>query len=107
MGSDMVRAFTQFDQDDSVRVIVITGACKAFCAGADLNQDKNPFGDRGRGRTVQNARDGGGQAVLSIVRCRKVVIAAINGAAGGSFWLLVKVPVTHDSLGTQSVSESR
>jgi hypothetical protein len=36
-----------------------------------------------------------------------VVIAAINGAAGGSFWLLVKVPVTHDSLGTQSVSESR
>lgn len=66
-----------------MRVVIITGAGKAFCAGADLNQDENPFGDRGRGRTIQNARDGGGQAVLSIARCRKVVICAINGAAVG------------------------
>ncbi|KAI9003422.1 ClpP/crotonase-like domain-containing protein [Hyaloraphidium curvatum] len=83
MGSDLVRAFNQFDQDDSVRVVVVTGAGKAFCAGADLQQADNPFGDRGRGRTLQNARDGGGQAALAISRCRKVVIAAVNGAAVG------------------------
>ncbi|KXS19482.1 ClpP/crotonase [Gonapodya prolifera JEL478] len=89
MSQSIVRAFNQFDKDDTVKVIVVTGAGRAFCAGADLSAGGATFGDAnatenpGSARNIRNARDGGGQAALAISRCRKVVIGAINGPAVG------------------------
>jgi enoyl-CoA hydratase/carnithine racemase len=89
MGSDLVRAFNNFDKDDRVRVVVVTGGGKAFCAGADLQ--KGDFAEWNRKHAaaagvepgIRTNRDGGGQVSLAINRCRKVSIAAINGAAVG------------------------
>ncbi len=71
-------AYMQCDRDDAIRVIVLTGAGTAFCAGADLSPGKSPFG--------AVADDDGFQS--SPVRPRawevcKPVIAALNGAAIG------------------------
>ena len=38
MSTELTHAFNQFDLDDSIRAIVVTGEGKAFCAGADLQQ---------------------------------------------------------------------
>ena len=86
MRKELVDIFAAADQDDSVRVVVVKGAGKAFCAGADLSAGGSAFN-----RTVQESRevaisehrDGGGQVALAIFRCRKPVIAAINGHAVG------------------------
>ena len=86
MRNELIHIFTEADQDDSVRVIVVTGEGKAFCAGTDLSSGGDTFD-----QTVQNHkevsisehRDGGGKISLAIFRCRKPVIAAINGHAVG------------------------
>jgi enoyl-CoA hydratase/carnithine racemase len=86
MLAEMVAAFDAADADDDVRAIVVTGAGRGFCAGADLgkgadtfNYDNNP-----RDRAVGGVeRDGGGLLTLRIFESRKPVIAAVNGAAVG------------------------
>ncbi len=86
MREELKHIFDQADQDDAVRAVVVTGAGRAFCAGADLSGGGGTFDRRGEdGRPVRLAehRDGGGQVALAIHRCRKPVIAAINGAAVG------------------------
>jgi enoyl-CoA hydratase/carnithine racemase len=86
MRKELIGLFEDADQNDSVRVVVVTGAGKAFCAGADLSSGGSSF-DRsdhdGRNVSISEHRDGGGQISLSIFRCRKPVIAAINGHAVG------------------------
>jgi len=86
MRKELVEIFAAADQDDSVRVVVVKGAGKAFCAGADLSSGGSAF-DRavqeGRKVGIAEHRDGGGQISLAIFRCRKPVIAAINGHAVG------------------------
>ena len=86
MRKELIGIFTEADQDDAVRVIVVTGAGKAFCAGADLSFGGSTF-DRdvreGRKVSLNEHRDGGGQTTLAIFKCRKPVIAAINGHAVG------------------------
>jgi enoyl-CoA hydratase/carnithine racemase len=86
MRKELIEIFMAADQDDSVRVVVVKGAGKAFCAGADLSSGASAF-DRtvqeGRRVTIGEHRDGGGQISLAIFRCRKPVIAAINGHAVG------------------------
>jgi enoyl-CoA hydratase/carnithine racemase len=86
MRKELVEIFRLADQDDSVRVVVVKGAGKAFCAGADLSSGGSAF-DRsvqeGRKVPISEHRDGGGQIALAIFRCRKPVIAAINGHAVG------------------------
>ena len=86
MRTELVGIFAEADRDDAVRVIVVTGAGKAFCAGADLSSGGSTF-DRdvreGRKVSVNEHRDGGGQTTLAIFKCRKPVIAAINGHAVG------------------------
>jgi len=86
MRKELVEIFGAADQDDSVRAVVVKGAGKAFCAGADLSAGGSAF-DRtlqeGRKVAISEHRDGGGQVSLAIFRCRKPVIAAINGHAVG------------------------
>ncbi len=86
MRKELVEIFMAADQDDSVRVVVVKGAGKAFCAGADLSSGGSAF-DRsvqeGQKVPIGEHRDGGGQISLAIFRCRKPVIAAINGHAVG------------------------
>ena len=79
MAFSIVFAFELFDADDRVKVAIITGAGgKVFCAGAYLAQGFGAIADHAQGH-----RDGGGQVGLSILRCRKPSIAAINGNAIG------------------------
>jgi enoyl-CoA hydratase/carnithine racemase len=86
MRKELIGLFEDADRNDSVRVVVVTGAGTAFCAGADLSSGGSSF-DRsdqdGRNVSISEHRDGGGQISLSIFRCRKPVIAAINGHAVG------------------------
>jgi enoyl-CoA hydratase/carnithine racemase len=86
MRKELVEIFAAADQDDSVRVVVVKGAGKAFCAGADLSAGGSAFNrtvQEGRTVGIGEHRDGGGQVALAIFRCRKPVIAAINGHAVG------------------------
>jgi len=86
MREELKNVFQQADQDDGVRVVVVTGAGRAFCAGADLSGGGDTFNrkdDTGSPVRLGAHRDGGGQVVLAIQNCRKPVIAAINGPAVG------------------------
>lgn len=93
MATELVRTLRAADADDAVRVIVVTGAGKGFCAGADLGSaESKPFGYEGDGMQVAPEeddtidglrRDGGGQVSTCLASLRTPVIAAINGAAVG------------------------
>ena len=84
--SALLEAIVSADKDPSVRVIIVTGAGRAFCAGADISQG---FGganlDSGMGADAVNGinRDAGGILNLAIFDCDTPIIAAINGAAVG------------------------
>ncbi len=82
---EMIDAIREANRDDSVRAIVVTGAGKAFCAGADLGAGGKTFDAEAAGEDVglTGHRDGGGQVTLEIFASRKPVIAAMNGSAVG------------------------
>lgn len=83
MGDELIEAFDRADADDDVRAIVMTGAGRAYCAGADLQAGGATFDWRGRGADDEIPRDGGGRLALRIFAAKKPVIAAINGPAVG------------------------
>jgi enoyl-CoA hydratase/carnithine racemase len=99
MMTDMCAAFDMVDADDAVRAVIVTGAGKGFCAGADLAGGGATFDYAKRpdkleqGSPVRDdgavdyghpgVRDNGGKLTLRIFACKKPVIGAINGAAVG------------------------
>ena len=105
MMRELLAAFDRADADDDVRVVIVTGAGRAFCAGADLGSGGESFdyetsplaadaGERDQPPSPSTApsepvrvngelRDPGGMLTLRIFRCTKPVIAAINGPAVG------------------------
>ena len=84
MQSEMLDAFDRADADDEVRAIIVTGAGRGFCAGADLSSGGNTFNADGReDRESGLHRDGGGVLTLRIFELKKPIIAAINGPAVG------------------------
>ena len=97
MAEELIQAFNRASDDDEVRVIVVTGAGRAFCAGMDLSGEGNVFGLREKlaptmadmhtrlddPEIQRGVRDTGGRVTLAIYDCNKPVIAAINGAAVG------------------------
>ncbi len=83
MGHELIEAFDRADADDDVRAIVVTGAGRGFCAGADLGGGAETFDWRDREREGEVPRDGGGMVSLRIFDSTKPVIAAINGPAVG------------------------
>lgn len=85
MRRELIAAFDAADADDAVRVIIVTGAGKAFCAGADLEKGGDTFNRHKRQSEPEGdeLRDGGGTVSLRIYECTKPVIGAFNGAAVG------------------------
>lgn len=99
MMNELLAAFDAADADDDVRAIIVTGAGRAFCAGADLSSGAKTFdyavrddlgnrhakaqGADGFDWSDESVRDGGGRVTLRIYECLKPVIAAINGPAVG------------------------
>ncbi len=97
MGHELIDAFDRASEDDAVSAIVVTGAGRAFCAGMDLSGEGNVFGlneafepdindmrERLHDPEIEKGvRDLGGLLTLAIFRCKKPVIAAINGHAVG------------------------
>ena len=85
MGAEITQAFERADKDDSIRAVIVTGAGRAFCAGADVSGGATSFdtsGQHGAG-VFATPKAGGGRFVEAIFNCRKPSIAAINGAAVG------------------------
>jgi enoyl-CoA hydratase/carnithine racemase len=83
MGRELIEAFDRADADDEVRAVIVTGAGRGFCAGADLAAGGETFDWRERRSGDAFPRDGGGQVALRIFDSSKPVIAAINGPAVG------------------------
>jgi enoyl-CoA hydratase/carnithine racemase len=88
MGKELVATFDRIDADDDIRAVVVTGAGRAFCAGADLGAGGATFDyEKRSGRQKADRdrapRDSGGIVNLRIFACLKPVIAAINGHAVG------------------------
>ena len=85
MMREMIDAFDQVDADDDVRAVIVTGAGRGFCAGADLSGGGETFSRGGSDEMtdVGVPRDGGGLVTLRIFDCTKPVIGAINGPAVG------------------------
>ena len=90
MRDELVAVFDETDADDSVRAVIVTGAGRAFCAGADLSAGAQTFDYAARQESAREEllvngvyRDGGGLVTLRIYKSLKPVIGAINGPAVG------------------------
>jgi enoyl-CoA hydratase/carnithine racemase len=83
MGEELRAAFDLADADDDVRAIIVTGAGRGFCAGADLESGGDTFDYSKRDTAGVAGRDGGGEFTLRVFDSKKPVIAAINGPAVG------------------------
>jgi len=88
MGAELARAFDTADADDDVRVVLVTGAGRGFCAGADMSAGAGAFDTTSAEGSVSfgdvsKGRSGGAGMVGAVFECRKPSIAAFNGAAVG------------------------
>ncbi len=77
MGEELEHAYRRCDEEDEVRAVILTGAGRAFCAGADMSEAASTF-------EAQDLSDFSAAAVaIPAFRIRKLVIAAVNGHAIG------------------------
>jgi enoyl-CoA hydratase/carnithine racemase len=78
MGAQLSRAYRDCDEDDDVRAIVVTGAGRAFCAGADFSASTSPFD-----APTDDVAFSASPIDPAAFELRKPVIAALNGHAIG------------------------
>ena len=84
MQQEIVKVLDDAEENDDIKAIIFTGDGKAYCAGADLSSGGDTFDNRkGRERTNDVVRDSGGLLTLRLFKCKKPLIAAVNGAAVG------------------------
>lgn len=83
MMKELLAAFDEIDADDAIRAVIMTGAGRAFCAGADLAAGRETFAESSSPETGRARRDAGGIVSLRIFELKKPIIAAINGPAVG------------------------
>jgi enoyl-CoA hydratase/carnithine racemase len=83
MARELIEAFERANADDEVGAIIVTGAGRGFCAGADLEAGGDTFNARARGVSDELPEDNGGLFTLRIFNSLKPVIGAINGPAVG------------------------
>jgi len=79
MSEELIDAFDRADADDGVRAVVLTGAGRGFCAGADLGTGGSTFAYS----EGASHRDHGGKVSLRVFESLKPVIVAVNGPAVG------------------------
>ncbi len=82
MGDELLDVIEHVDANDDIRAVIVTGAGRGFCAGADLSGGGGSF-DRGASAEATTHRDEGGLITLRIFDSTKPWIAAINGPAVG------------------------
>ena len=84
MLEELLDACDRADADDNVKAIIVTGAGRAFCAGADLSSGGKTFNSDARNDRESGINpDGGGRLTLRLYELNKPIIAAINGPAVG------------------------
>jgi enoyl-CoA hydratase/carnithine racemase len=98
MARELLDVIDRIDRDDAIRVAIVTGAGRGFCAGADLGGGGGTFDASGE-TAAEEHRDGGGFVTLRLFDCLKPVIAAINGPAvgvGATMTLAMDVRIASD-----------
>jgi enoyl-CoA hydratase/carnithine racemase len=90
MGAELADAIVRADEDDAIRAVIITGAGRGFCAGADISAGAGSFDTQGGagarnfgGADTRRLRGAGGGFVGALFNCKKATIAAFNGPAVG------------------------
>lgn len=86
MGAELAAAFRQADEDDAIRVVILTAKGRVFCAGADVSAGAGSFDtESGEGAKNFGGRTEGRDSdfISAIANCRKPSIVAFNGSAAG------------------------
>ena len=83
MGRELESAFERVDRDDGVRVVIVTGAGRGFCAGADMSAGAGSFDLTAQPDASIPANPHGDGFVQAIYNCSKPSIVAFNGPAFG------------------------
>ncbi|MER5503946.1 enoyl-CoA hydratase-related protein [Streptomyces sp. NPDC002766] len=78
----LIELLADASADPDVRVVVVTGTGRGFCAGADLRGGA-AGGERVAGDVARMIRQGAQRLIAAVLDCEKPVIAAVNGTAAG------------------------
>lgn len=81
MHAEMAQIWSDINGDPAVRVAVVTGSGRTFCAGADLGYVEELAGNHGKALSMLDEMS---QLVYNMMNCDKPIISAINGAAVGA-----------------------
>ncbi|WEG15187.1 enoyl-CoA hydratase-related protein [Alkalihalophilus pseudofirmus] len=80
MCEELIEVYKEANENNEVRVIIVTGEGRAFCAGMDLSEGGSTFSSN---EEMEDYRDSGGRISLQVYKSKKPIIAAINGPAVG------------------------